>query len=126
MKIEELQTYIHSAQVSAGWWNNLETGETLTGRYPINVRVNIAEKLCLIHSEISEAMEGARKGLMDDKLPNRSMLKVELADAVIRCFDLAGGSGLDLMGALVDKMEYNSKRDDHKIENRKLPWGKKF
>ena len=63
--------------------------------------------LCLIHSEISEAMEGHRKNLMDDKIPHRSMLEVELADALIRICDMAGGLGLDLEGAVLEKLEYN-------------------
>ena len=82
--------------------------------------------LCLIHSEISEAMEGHRKNLMDDKLPHRSMLEVELADAVIRICDMCGGLGLDLEGAIYEKLEYNKNRADHKIENRLSENGKKF
>ena len=82
--------------------------------------------LCLIHSEISEAMEGHRKNLMDDKLPHRSMLEVELADAVIRICDMAGGLGLDLDGAINEKLEFNKNRADHKIENRLTENGKKF
>ena len=63
---------------------------------------------------------------MDDHLPDRKMLEVELADAVIRIFDLAGACKLDLGGAVVEKMIYNKNRQDHKIENRQKPQGKKY
>lgn len=86
----------------------------------------VAEKLCLSHSELSEAMEGYRKGLQDDHLPHRSMLEVELADAVIRIADLAGALGLDLGGAIAEKLQYNQSREDHKPENRAKEGGKAF
>lgn len=71
-------------------------------------------------------MEGHRKGLMDDKLPHRPMIEVELADAVIRIGDLCGALGLDLGGAISEKLIYNSNRADHKLENRKAEGGKKY
>lgn len=108
----------HNQAKEAGWYTNLETGK------PLNR--NVPEMMCLIHSEISEALEGYRKGLMDDKLPNRKMVEVELADTLIRLFDLAGYLGLDLGGAVFEKMEYNKSREDHKIENRKKEGGKKL
>lgn len=83
-------------------------------------------ELCLIHSEISEAMEGARTGAMDDKLPHRPMLEVELADAIIRICDFAGSRGLDIGGALVEKLQYNQTRADHKREARESDGGKKW
>lgn len=82
--------------------------------------------LCLIHSEVSEAMEGIRKGLMDDHLPHREMAEVELADAVIRILDFAGYKGYDLAGAMFEKLEYNKHRADHKRENRQKEGGKQF
>lgn len=66
------------------WWHD-EDG--------IALHRNRGEMICLIHSEISEAMEGERKNLMDDKLPHRKMAEVELADALIRLFDFASGCG---------------------------------
>lgn len=54
------------------------------------------------------------------------MLEVELADAVIRIFDTAGGLGLDLPGALAEKLAYNARRQDHKPDARKAEGGKKF
>ncbi len=80
----------------------------------------------LIVSEVAEAMEGHRKDLMDDKLPHRKMIEVELADAVIRIFDLAGAMNLDMGGAIAEKMNFNATRDDHKLENRKAAGGKAY
>jgi NTP pyrophosphatase (non-canonical NTP hydrolase) len=102
----------HNQAVDAGWWDNPD--------------YNTAEKLMLIVSEIAEAMEGDRKVLKDDKLPHREMIEVELADAVIRICDLAGKKGFDLGGAIVEKLEYNRTREDHKRENREKVGGKKY
>ena len=90
------------------------------------IKRNVPEMLCLIHSEISEGLEGYRKNLMDDKLPERSMLEVELADAVIRICDMAAGLKLDLFGAIADKLEYNLTREDHTLEHRRSEHGKKI
>lgn len=111
----------HQASVDAGWWTDPETGEHL-----INQPNIVPQKLCLIHSEISEAMEGDRKGLMDDHLPHRSMIEVELADAVIRIGDLAGALDLDLGGAVANKMAYNRQRADHKPDARAASGGKAY
>ena len=121
-----LQAYCFQLAKISGWWTNLKTGgplNTLAGERPI---INIPEKLMLIVSEVAEAMEGHRKNLMDDKLSHRKMLEVELADAVIRCFDLAGGIGLDLGGAIAEKLQYNQGREDHKLEVRVSDGGKQF
>jgi NTP pyrophosphatase (non-canonical NTP hydrolase) len=116
--LNALASRVHSAQVAIGWYTDLTTGQPQ--------QRNIGELLMLIVSEIAEAMEGHRKGLPDAKLPNRSMLEVELADAVIRIADLCGYLSLDLGGAVIEKLAYNSVRPDHKIENRRLPGGKSF
>jgi hypothetical protein len=116
--LNKLTEICYNASLKAGWHTDLETGELLER--------NKGEMLCLVHSEISEAMEGERKGLMDDHLPNRRMAEVELADALIRIFDYAGRFGYDLGGAVADKLEYNETRADHKIENRLKDNGKKF
>jgi len=99
------------------WWHN-KSGEKIDR--------NKGELLCLIHSEISEAMEGERKDLMDDKLPHRKMAEVELADAVIRILDYAGAFGYDIGGAIREKLEYNSSREDHTYESREQENGKKW
>lgn len=119
----------HGASVNAGWWHVLNTDEDLREQIKAGTRLGkalVAEKLCLIHSEVSEAMEGHRKGLRDDKLPHRLMIEVELADAVIRIADLAGALGLDLGGAIAEKMAFNAVRPDHKLEHRQAAGGKAY
>lgn len=117
--------HCHERSQAAGWWDDPETGEDLLSN-PKFAHYVIATKLLLTVSEITEGMEGLRKDAMDDKLPHRSMLEVELADAVIRIGDLAGKLGLDVGGAIAEKMDFNSSRPDHAVSNRRKPGGKKF
>lgn len=131
-----LQDQCHGLAHACGWWTGFQ-GEAFGGG-PHDLRsytqpdgktvhlVNVPEKLCLIHSEVSEAMEGFRTDAKDKHLPHRDNMEVELADAVIRCFDLAGGLGYDLAGAIAEKLAVNAKRADHRPENRALAGGKKF
>jgi NTP pyrophosphatase (non-canonical NTP hydrolase) len=100
------------------WWQDITTGEP--------IKRNKGELLMLIVSELAEAMEGERKELMDDKLPHRKMAEVELADALIRIFDYAGGYGYDLEGAYQEKRAFNATRADHSHAARLAEGGKKF
>jgi NTP pyrophosphatase (non-canonical NTP hydrolase) len=108
MTLNLLALEIHLRNVRAGWWSDPATGK--------RKQRNVGELLCLIHSEISEAMEGYRKGLRDDHLPHREMLEVELADAVIRICDLASSRGYSLGDTISEKLAYNATRADHKVE----------
>lgn len=114
-----LNDYANECRLAADrWYYDPETGD--------RIYRNKGEQCMLIVSEISEAMEGMRKGLMDDKLPHRRMEEVELADALIRIFDLAGEEGYDLEGAYREKLAYNATRADHTHEARRAANGKKF
>lgn len=116
--LSELIALCHERSKVAGWYTDAKTGEPKV--------INKGERLMLMVSEISEAMEGARKDLMDDHLPHRKMEEVELADAIIRICDYAGWQGFDLAGAVMEKLEYNLNRADHKTENRTQEGGKQW
>ena len=116
MNLTDLSKTVHAA--NAKWWHDPVTGE--------RIQRNKGELLALIHSEISECLEGERKGLMDDHIPTRKMAEVELVDALIRIMDYAGAFGYDLQGAFDDKMAYNRTRKDHTHEARIAAGGKKF
>jgi NTP pyrophosphatase (non-canonical NTP hydrolase) len=100
------------------WWRNPKTGRRITR--------NKGEMIALIHSELSEALEGVRKDKMDDHLPQWKSEEIEMADAVIRILDYCAGHGLNIGEAIMAKLFYNLERADHKPENRLKRNGKKF
>lgn len=114
--LNELAAKVHKANIK--WWRDLKTGAPKER--------NVGEMLMLIVSELAEAMEGHRKNLMDNKLPHRSMLEVEIVDALIRLLDFGGGMKLDLQGAFDEKMAFNSVRKDHTVEGRLAEGGKSY
>ena len=68
--------------------------------------------MALIHAEISEALEALRdNNPTSSKILDFSSVEEELADAVIRIMDYAFGKDLDVAGAIVAKIEYNSDRE---------------
>ena len=130
-----LQDACHLSAYASGWWTKWpkhiegvapEDQEQPRPFFPSEVNAMVPTKLMLIVSEVAEGMEAHRKGLRDSHLPHRDGLEVELADTVIRAFDLAGMLGYDLGAAIKEKLEYNAKRADHKPQNRQLEGGKAY
>ncbi len=118
-----LQDECYGGALEAGWHHDLATGKPRTREQNDTL---FPTRIALCHSELSEALEGHRKGLLDDKLPHRAMAEVELADTVIRVFDLAGAMGYDLGSAIAEKLEYNRTRRDHTPEARRAINGKAY
>lgn len=102
--LDTLGTSIHETAKEKGWWDKPR---------------NDGECIALMHSELSEALEGLRKDLMDDHLPDQPMVVVEFADTVIRIMDLCKARGWDLGKAILAKAAYNEGRP-------RMHGGKKF
>lgn len=121
--LNDFQRVVYQNNIEAGWHSDLATGEPYTAAqqdamFPV--------RIALCHSELSEALEGWRKNRVDDHLPGRRNDVVELADAVIRIFDLAASKHYNLGKAIAEKLEYNITRSDHTVDSRRNPKGKKI
>jgi len=92
LDLNEQAKIVHEA--NAKWWVDLDTGEPLER--------NKGELLMLCISEVVEALEGERKGLMDDHLPARRMAEVEMADTLIRLLDFSGALSIHLPEIIID------------------------
>ena len=111
--INELSKRIHEVNVKNGFYEDEK---------------NIGEMLCLIHSEVSEALECDRKDkyashsyrsqFRDNdedfkanfELAIKDTFEDELADIMIRVMDLAAFKGVDLESHIEAKLRYNSLR----------------
>jgi len=75
-------------------------------------KVRLAEqKICLMHSELSELLEAIRKPNADHQMiEDFSQEEIELADLIIRAMDYAVGRELRLPRAILAKMDFNEGR----------------
>jgi NTP pyrophosphatase (non-canonical NTP hydrolase) len=83
---------VHELAVKSGWYDKPR---------------EVPELLCLIHSEISEALEGYRKGIPKGE---KGWLGEELADAVIRIWDMCDFLEIDIAEEVNKKHEFNKTR----------------
>lgn len=105
---EEQQRAVNDLALEKGFYDE-------ASKMPLHAAV--AEKLCLIHAEISEALEDIRKtGVIPEAeqilihASKPAGFTVELADAVIRIMDLAEWLKLPLAEAIEKKHAYNKTR----------------
>jgi NTP pyrophosphatase (non-canonical NTP hydrolase) len=97
MTIKEWQKSVHTLAKEKGWYDGKAR--------------EVPELLCLIHSEVSEALEEYRTGQVEREIEGKPEgVGAELADAVIRCFDMAEYLGLDLEDIMQRKHAYNVRR----------------
>lgn len=105
MDINNLVKSAYGNAMNKGFWDDIDT--------PEEVMKVIPEKLCLIHSEVSEALECYRDGDMDWGYGGEKPIGFpsELADIVIRVADLCGALGINLAEQIDLKMTYNATRE---------------
>lgn len=131
--LKALQKDIYETAVSKGWWENdlllqkaydalqaTDVEPEVLARVAKSMERDKGNLIALVHSELSEGLENLRHGEEpDDKIPQFKGIEAELADAVIRIFDMAEHFKYDVIGAIIAKAEYNKTRP-------RLHGGKKF
>ena len=108
--INELQALAYKRSVDKGFHDD----EPTEGRALQSLN---AERIALMHSELSEALEELRSGRRPDETfysgPDNSKpegVPSELADVVIRVLDFCGANDIDLDAIVTEKLAYNTTR----------------
>jgi NTP pyrophosphatase (non-canonical NTP hydrolase) len=104
-----MQREAHANARRKGFWSECEVQGCLSEE---RVHRAVPTKLALIHSEVSEALEEYREGrafvaTRFAKGGKPEGMGAELADVVIRVFDLAHALGFDMHEEIAAKMAYN-------------------
>lgn len=115
--ITDLVEDSHERAKRKGWWDDcmipVPAADGLSEILRDFVLDKIPEKLALIHSEVSEALEDYRKGAMATVLAGNDKpcgFPSELADICIRVFDLAGALDINLEEEIMLKAGFNERR----------------
>lgn len=103
MTIDELIREAHKTAQEKGWWSVDDRP----------VLMQLPEKIALMHSELSEALEEYRAGrstYWETSEGKPEGIGIELADCIIRIADYCGASGVDLTRMITKKLDYNRTR----------------
>lgn len=106
---------VHITAQEKGWWDMrdslVQAAEKHSPELAEFARKAVAcQMIALEHSELSEGLEGLRKNLNDDKIPEFTMEEAEAADCIIRIMDRAYARKLRIAEAVVAKMAMNRTR----------------
>ena len=113
MTLKQMQKRAHDTAKAKGWWDGKRYDGTEPGNGAVNPElVDVPTSLCLIHSEVSEALESHRNGepLLHYDGAKPEGVAAELADVIIRIGDLCGALDIDIESAVLAKMSYNETR----------------
>ena len=111
--LNEITHAAHANSMDKGFWDDQKLAVNATRLDRERVQRTIPEKLALIHTEVSEALEDYRDGVMVTTMDAKGKpvgFPSELADIVIRVMDVCGGLGIDLDEEIRLKVAYNRRR----------------
>lgn len=114
-QIDDLVLEAHLNSLKHGFWDDAPVFNTRTAGENVELATYYGNKLMLIVGEVAEAHEELRNNADAMHVYSRSDGKpegvgYELADIIIRVFDLAGAIGIPLSDYIENKMEFNSFR----------------
>lgn len=121
--ISELQALAYRQSADKGFHDD----EPTEGRALLSLN---AERIALMHSELSEALEELRSGRAANEtyypfegvgqtVHKPEGVPSEMADVVIRVLDFCGANDIDLESMITEKLRYNASRG-------RMHGGKKF
>lgn len=102
---DSVSAHVNATANEKGWWDKER---------------NDGEIIALMHSELSEGLEGLRHGNPpSNHIPQFSAVEEEMADVVIRIMDYARARGFNVGQAILAKIQFNDTRE-------RMHGGKKF